>query len=671
MINTCSKVSVKSITSFNFMKIDSSEISVIIQGPVVHRSYQYGEQSITQAAINSVRLLLPDAEIILSTWEGEKSPSPLVDIVVLTSDPGAQRVKADSLPNNINRQILSTVNGLKHASRRYCLKLRTDIVLNSSEFLNYFSDEIQEQSEYSLFQHRIVTNNLTSRNPNRYFQGCPFFNWKLLFHISDHVQFGLRNDLLLLWDIPMQTESDANYFMDKIHPERFRLNETSRLAPEQYVAVNCLKKKFDIDFLDYSEWSEEKEYQSESLLMSNFVFLEDSKFSITFPKYHTKHEARFESIRYNSRDKLPVKSVRRKISKGIVKSIEFVSIVIPVHNSWPYFSGCMDSILNQSYLRLEVILVNDHTTQPELLDYLGSIHSTDSRVRVINSVVRGANNARKQGVESATGDYILVMDSDDLLDPDSIQLLVSSAEKYNSDVVVFGFDVFDNSTDEVLHTFTPHIDKCLAHYRSDSAVNVASITSRFNHTFWVHFFRRGKLDVNCIGLDLKYYEELPAIASLYSEGNIFSFVCAPLYKYRVGQPGQLTSAWKDVDREHKLRDLTSAIEISLGRAASGSAAQMFIMQKAFNLIAAEIGNSESTDHFSQSASYELIQKAAAIALSDSRMWLWNTQKKHFLYLVALSSLSRKNFASMLSLYSRLRGFFFHMALGIMTLVGLR
>lgn len=653
------------------MKIESSEISVIIQGPVVHRSYQYGEQSITQAAINSVRSLLPEAEIILSTWEGENVNSVLVDILVETPDPGAQRAKTDSIPNNVNRQILSTVNGLKRASRRYCLKLRTDIVLNSSEFLNHFINDTEARSEHSLFQHKIITNNLTSRNPTRYFQAKPFFNWKLLFHISDHVQFGFKSDLLLLWDIPTQTKNDADYFEGKIHPERFRLNETSRLAPEQYIAINCLKKKFDIDFTDYADWSEEKEAQSESLLRSNFLFLEDSKFSIAFPKYHTKHETRFEAIRYNSRDGSTVSNSSRTTSKKAPFPIELVSIVIPVHNSWPYFSDCIDSILSQSYSKLEVILVNDHTTQPELLSYLSMLQSTEPRVRVIDSAIKGANSARKLGIEAVTGDYVLVMDSDDLLDPESIQLLVSSAEKYNSDVVIFGFDVFDTITEKTLHTYTPHIDKCLTHYRSDCAANITDIASRFNHTFWVHFFKRGKLDTDCLALDLKYYEELPAIASLYSEDNIFSFVCAPLYKYRTGQPGQLTSAWKDVDRERKLRDLTAAIEVSISLTPPHSAAQKFVRQKAFYLIAAEIGNSESTDRFSQTASYELIQKAATSALGASKVWLWRTQKKHFIYLLALASLNRKNFASALTLYYRLRGSIIHMALGVMTLIGLR
>ncbi|TFF33873.1 WavE lipopolysaccharide synthesis family protein [Pseudomonas sp. RIT623] len=652
------------------MKIDSSEISVIIQGPIVHRSYNYGRQSITQAAVNSVRLLLPDAEIIVSTWAGEEPPSPLIDLFLENPDPGAQKASPESLANNVNRQIVSTVAGLKQATRKYCLKLRTDIVLKSIDFIETYSSDKFSRTNYSLFERRIVSNNLTSRNPVRYYQATPFFNWKLLFHISDHVHFGLKQDMLLLWDLPLQTKSEAEYFVERVHPERFRLNEEARLAPEQYIAVNCFKKSFDIDLIDYADWDAEKEKESEALLRSNFIFLEDQKFSIAFPKYHSKHESRFESIRYNRADAhaTPTSKISPLPTKGRVSK---VSVVMPVHNSWPYFENCVESILSQSYTNFELVLVNDHSTQFELLAYLEKLAASDSRVRVIDSKEKGANKARKLGISSAEGDYLLVMDSDDLLDHDAIQMLVSSAEKYNSDVVVFGFEVFDTLSENIVCSYTPHINKELRWYRADKAKNVTSITAGFNHTFWVHFFRRGAMDVSTLSLNLKYYEELPAIASLYSDSNIFSFVCAPLYRYRVGQSGQLTSAWSDVDREKKLKDLAHAIKICIENSPAHSPAQNFIRQKAFGIIVAEIGHSEGTDRFSQSESYELIKDAARSALGAPKTWLLKAEKKRLLYLLALSNLNRKNFGRALNLYRRIHGFVYHMAMGILTLIGHR
>lgn len=652
------------------MKINSSEISVIIQGPIVHRSYNYGRQSITQAAVNSVRLLLPDAEIILSTWAGELQPSPLVDIFLENLDPGAQKANLDSLANNVNRQIVSTTAGLKRATRKYCLKVRTDIVLKSTDFLDVYSSDTPPRTEHSLFERRVVSNNLTSRNPTRYYQSMPFFNWKLLFHISDHVHFGLKDDMLLLWDLPLQTKAESEYFVERVHPERFRLNETARLAPEQYIAINCLKKAFDIDLVDYTDWDAEKELKSKALLRSNFIFVEDQKFSIEFPKYHSRHESRFEAIRYNRTD-ASVASAAEIVSAPERGSVSKVSVIMPVHNSWPYFKNCVESILTQTYSDLELLLVNDHSTQDELLAYLEKIVESDHRVRVIHSDTKGANKARQLGINSAEGDYLLVMDSDDLLDYDAIQMLVSSAEKYNSDVVVFGFDVFDTISDDIVCSYTPHINNQLRWYRADKAANITSITSGFNHTFWVHFFKRGAMDASTLSLDLKYYEELPAIASLYSEQNIFSFVCAPLYKYRVGQPGQLTSAWKDVDRAKKLKDLAHAIKISIEQSPAHSPAQNFIRQKAFGIIVAEIGNSEGTDRFSQSESYELIRDAARSALGAPKTWILKAQKKRLLYLLALSSLNRKNFGRTLSLYRRLHGFAYHMAMGALTLIGRR
>ena len=90
-------------------KIQSSEISVVVQGAI--------DQNNTPLCITSIRKYLPKAEIILSTWEGSDTENLDYDILVLNKDPGGYRDICTKFVNNLNRQLVSTSNGIKKASK--------------------------------------------------------------------------------------------------------------------------------------------------------------------------------------------------------------------------------------------------------------------------------------------------------------------------------------------------------------------------------------------------------------------------------------------------------------------------------------------------------------------------------------------------------------------------
>lgn len=127
--------------------------------------------------------------------------------------------------------------------------------------------------------------------------------------------------------------------------------------------------------------------------------------------------------------------------------MEKVSIIIPVYNVEHYLHQCVDSLTAQSYKNLEIILVDDGST-----DQSGGIcdgyAASDARVRVIHQVNAGAANAKNAGLDHATGDYITFLDSDDYVEPDWIERLVSAAQEHHADVVQCCFDkVFTDHTE--------------------------------------------------------------------------------------------------------------------------------------------------------------------------------------------------------------------------------
>ena len=112
---------------------------------------------------------------------------------------------------------------------------------------------------------------------------------------------------------------------------------------------------------------------------------------------------------------------------------ELISIIVPVYNVEKYLEKCVNSIVNQTYKNLEIILVDDGATDSsgKLCDKLAKI---DNRIKVYHKENGGLSDARNYGVERATGDYIGFVDSDDYIDSEMYGKLYEAIKKENVDV---------------------------------------------------------------------------------------------------------------------------------------------------------------------------------------------------------------------------------------------
>jgi glycosyltransferase involved in cell wall biosynthesis len=115
-----------------------------------------------------------------------------------------------------------------------------------------------------------------------------------------------------------------------------------------------------------------------------------------------------------------------------------ISVIIPVYNVAPYIRKCLDSVINQTYKNLEIILVNDGST-----DKSGSIcdeyKATDKRIQVFSKKNGGVSSAKNIGLNNATGKYIGFVDSDDWVEPDMYENMYNAAEKNNVQISVCGY----------------------------------------------------------------------------------------------------------------------------------------------------------------------------------------------------------------------------------------
>lgn len=237
--------------------MDFSRITVVSQGPIT---------PLTKASLKSVRKYLPESHIILSTWEGSDIEGLEFDEIVYSKDPYSND---RYYPSNLNRMLLSTLNGLKRVRSEFTLKMRTDFCLTGTNFINLFQLKLPEPKEYKVFKNRIVAYVWKSK-PGR------------LFNIGDFHFFGYTSDIISLFDIPPM--ADRDFFWLKVNPptNRFFLRRnTNRFHPEQYIWISFLRKNnIDLKLADYTDYTFEKKVMSEKIFVNNVIFASFYEFSI-------------------------------------------------------------------------------------------------------------------------------------------------------------------------------------------------------------------------------------------------------------------------------------------------------------------------------------------------------------------------------------------------------
>ena len=120
-----------------------------------------------------------------------------------------------------------------------------------------------------------------------------------------------------------------------------------------------------------------------------------------------------------------------------------ISVIVPVYNVEDYLISCMDSIINQTLENIEVICINDGSTD-ESLKILKEYEKKDERVKVYSKQNSGQGTARNFGLENAIGEYVLFVDSDDWIDIETCEILYDVAKSKELDLLIFLATNFDD-----------------------------------------------------------------------------------------------------------------------------------------------------------------------------------------------------------------------------------
>lgn len=213
-----------------------------------------------------------------------------------------------------------------------------------------------------------------------------------------------------------------------------------------------------------------------------------------------------------------------------------VSIIVPVYNVGPYLGRCIDSLMNQTYRNLDIILVDDGST-----DGSGKLceefAEKDARIRVFHQKNSGVSTARNLGLEKAVGDFIGFVDSDDWVDEDMYSSLVNLAETNGADIAICGYYV-NNDADPSVNLQAPPqtlsqetaIERCLdTNYYSMGA------------SIWNKLFKKNIIQDHLLRFNgnLVIGEDMLFLCSAIMQSRTIMYAPAPKYHYAVHDAGAI------------------------------------------------------------------------------------------------------------------------------------
>lgn len=217
--------------------------------------------------------------------------------------------------------------------------------------------------------------------------------------------------------------------------------------------------------------------------------------------------------------------------------MNLLSVIIPVYNVKPYLRRCVDSVLSQDYKPIEIILVDDGSTDGSS-DICDEYKMIDS-VHVVHQENKGLSMARNAGLDIAKGDYIAFLDSDDYVEPNMYSTLISLSLKYNKDIAACATQSFTEDDTNKINTAYDDLIKTIEWH---NMLGDLYCNQNARSEVWNKIYRRKV--VNSVRFKAKQkFEDLYFDRIVFQNSNGCVFLNTPLHHYLVTRPGNTNSSF--------------------------------------------------------------------------------------------------------------------------------
>ncbi len=222
------------------------------------------------------------------------------------------------------------------------------------------------------------------------------------------------------------------------------------------------------------------------------------------------------------------------------------SIIVPVYNIEKYINKCLDSLITQTYKNIEIILVDDGSTD-ECGKICDEYVTKDNRIKVIHKKNGGQGSARNKGLQIANGDYVVFVDGDDFIPKNAIEVLAKCLESNNYDILCF--DLYQMNNGIVTGRLMPKIFNDVENDRKHIILNPSPCARTYKLEFLKKnniFFKEGII-----------YEDLALIPTLSNYTKNIKFIYDCLYYYVLRENSTMNAITFKENRDDKFIALES------------------------------------------------------------------------------------------------------------------
>lgn len=223
-------------------------------------------------------------------------------------------------------------------------------------------------------------------------------------------------------------------------------------------------------------------------------------------------------------------------------TLDLISVIVPVYNAEKFLNKSIESVINQRYKNVELILVNDGSTDNSEA-ICNKYALADNRIKVISQENRGPSAARNTGIRHAVGTFVFFLDADDFIDSKAMEILITAYNQYQPDLVMGNFCKLENNGEILNKSVTFHPDDMPYEQKIKilSKADVVSYVRHFlkhpsNHLIsycWARLYKLSVIKNNTIFAheDMRLFEDFVFNLEYLKHTNEIVFVNEPLYTY--------------------------------------------------------------------------------------------------------------------------------------------